>query len=66
MSERTRILITNDDGYHSDGIIALEEALKALAAEAVTPDLRRAAKAVSEPEGHVTLDGHHVVERTLA
>jgi 5'-nucleotidase len=24
----TRILITNDDGYHSDGIIALEEALK--------------------------------------
>ena len=30
MSERTRILITNDDGYHSDGIIALEEALKEL------------------------------------
>jgi 5'-nucleotidase len=28
MSERTRILITNDDGYHSDGIIALENALK--------------------------------------
>ena len=27
MSERTRILITNDDGYHSDGIIALEQAL---------------------------------------
>jgi 5'-nucleotidase len=26
----TRILITNDDGYHSDGIIALEEALKPL------------------------------------
>ena len=26
-AERTRILITNDDGYHSDGIIALEEAL---------------------------------------
>jgi 5'-nucleotidase len=25
--ERTRILITNDDGYHSDGIIALEQAL---------------------------------------
>jgi 5'-nucleotidase len=25
--ERTRILITNDDGYHSEGIIALEEAL---------------------------------------
>jgi 5'-nucleotidase len=26
-SEKTRILITNDDGYHSEGIIALEEAL---------------------------------------
>src|SRR3954465_3358175 len=27
MTERLRILITNDDGYHSDGIIALEQAL---------------------------------------
>lgn len=27
---RTRILITNDDGYHSEGIVALEEALKPL------------------------------------
>lgn len=27
-SDRTRILITNDDGYHSDGIAALEEGLK--------------------------------------
>jgi len=27
VSERTRILITNDDGYHSDGIVALEQAL---------------------------------------
>jgi 5'-nucleotidase len=27
MTERTRILITNDDGYHSEGIIALEQAL---------------------------------------
>jgi 5'-nucleotidase len=26
----TRILITNDDGYHSEGIIALEEALRPL------------------------------------
>lgn len=26
-SERVRILITNDDGYHSEGIIALENAL---------------------------------------
>src|SRR6185436_19087817 len=30
MAERTRILITNDDGYHSEGIIALEEALSDL------------------------------------
>ena len=27
-TERTRILITNDDGYHSDGILALEQGLK--------------------------------------
>jgi len=27
MTDRTRILITNDDGYHSEGIIALEQAL---------------------------------------
>lgn len=27
-SEKIRILITNDDGYHSDGIVALEEALR--------------------------------------
>ena len=26
-SEKTRILLTNDDGYHSEGIIALEQAL---------------------------------------
>lgn len=30
MTEKTRILITNDDGYHSEGIVALEEALKSL------------------------------------
>ena len=30
MTEPTRILITNDDGYHSEGIIALEEALSEL------------------------------------
>jgi 5'-nucleotidase len=28
MSEKTRILITNDDGFHSEGIIALENALR--------------------------------------
>lgn len=46
--------------------MTLDEALKVLAAEAITPDRRRVAQAVSEPEGHVTLDGHHVVERTIA
>lgn len=46
--------------------MSLDEALKALVAEAVTPDRRRVAKALSEPEGHATLDGHHVVERTVA
>lgn len=30
MAERTRILITNDDGFHSEGIIALEQALSDL------------------------------------
>lgn len=29
-STRTRILITNDDGYNSDGILALEDGLKAI------------------------------------
>ena len=28
MSKKPRILVTNDDGYYADGIIALEEALK--------------------------------------
>jgi threonyl-tRNA synthetase len=46
--------------------MTLDEALKALASEAITPDLKRVAKALAEPEGHVTLDGHHVVERTVA
>ncbi len=30
MPEKIRILITNDDGYHSEGIIALENALSDL------------------------------------
>ena len=30
MQKKTRILITNDDGYHSDGIVALEDALHAI------------------------------------
>lgn len=46
--------------------LSLDEAVQTLTAEAVTPDRRRVARAVSEPEGHATLDGHHVVERTVA
>ncbi|WP_262031106.1 threonine--tRNA ligase [Microvirga sp. Mcv34] len=53
-------------GSPNQQTMTLDEALKVLAAEAVTPDRRRQAKAVSEPEGHATLDGHHVVERTVA
>ena len=30
ISERPRILITNDDGYHSEGILALEEGLRVI------------------------------------
>ena len=46
--------------------MGLDEALKALAAEAIAPDRRGVAGPVSGPEGHATLDGHHVVERTVA
>jgi threonyl-tRNA synthetase len=46
--------------------MTLDAAMQMLVAEAVTPDRKRAAKALSEPTGHVTLDGHHVVERTVA
>ena len=53
-------------GSPNQQTMSLDEALKALAAEAITPDLRRVAQAVSEPEGHATLDGHHVVVRTVA
>jgi 5'-nucleotidase len=30
VTERPRILLTNDDGYHSEGILALEEGLKVI------------------------------------
>jgi threonyl-tRNA synthetase len=53
-------------GSPNQTAMSLDEALRVLVAEAVTPDLRRAAEAVSEPEGHATLDGHHVVARTVA
>jgi threonyl-tRNA synthetase len=44
----------------------LDDALRALSDEAVTPDLRRGAEGAAETEEHLTLDGHHVVERTVA
>ena len=47
----------------------LDEALRALADEAVPPDLRRGGRGGDrdrEPEPDLTLDGHHVVERTVA
>jgi threonyl-tRNA synthetase len=53
-------------GSPDQNTLTLDEALRVLAAEAVAPDFRRAAKAAAEPEGHLTLDGHHVVERTVA
>jgi threonyl-tRNA synthetase len=45
--------------------MSLDEALRTLTEEAITPDRKRVAKAAAEPEGHATIDGHHVVERTL-
>ncbi|WP_243373846.1 threonine--tRNA ligase [Microvirga solisilvae] len=53
-------------GSQDQKSMSLDEALKMLAAEAITPDRRSVAKAVSEPEGHATLDGHHVVAGTVA
>jgi len=46
--------------------MGVEEALRALSDEALAPDLRRVAEAVAEPERHLTLDGHHVLARTVA
>ncbi|MCB8822685.1 threonine--tRNA ligase [Microvirga rosea] len=45
--------------------MTLDEALKVLADEAVTPDRKRA-RSLAEPEEHLTLDGQHVVARTVA
>jgi threonyl-tRNA synthetase len=42
------------------------DALRGLADEAISPDLRRAAAAVSEPSLDATLNGHHVIEGTVA
>jgi len=46
--------------------MGVEEALRALSDEALAPDLLRVAEAVAEPERHLTLDGHHVLARTVA
>jgi threonyl-tRNA synthetase len=55
-------------GSQDQRAMALGEAVRALASEATPPDLRRGSGASREvePEAHLTLDGHHVVERTLA
>ena len=45
--ERPRILITNDDGIHADGIIALEEAVRELGdVYVVAPVSSRAAQRI--------------------
>ncbi|AWM87524.1 threonine--tRNA ligase [Microvirga sp. 17 mud 1-3] len=53
-------------GSPNQQTMTLDEALKVLADEAITPDRKRAAKALAEPDEHLTLDGHHVVARTVA
>jgi threonyl-tRNA synthetase len=47
---------------------SLADAVKALTAEAVPPDVRRRAGPVEagEPSAHVVLDGHHVHPETVA
>jgi threonyl-tRNA synthetase len=48
--------------------IGLEEAIASLVGEARPPDARRsrAARPEAEPEQHLTLDGHHVLKRTVS
>jgi threonyl-tRNA synthetase len=53
-------------GSQEQRAMGLDEALRALSDEATPPDLRRPRPSVhAEPEAHLTLDGHHVVERTV-
>jgi threonyl-tRNA synthetase len=52
-------------GSQNQTSLSLTDAVKVLVDEAVTPDLRRASLASAEPDLDATLDGHHVVERTL-
>jgi threonyl-tRNA synthetase len=53
-------------GSPEQRMMSLEAALKALAAEAVPPDVRPTAPPHMIAEHHLTLDGEHVVERTVA
>jgi threonyl-tRNA synthetase len=46
--------------------LALDEALSRLAGEAIPPDLRHGPAEAGTPERDLTLDAHHVVERTVA
>src|SRR6476659_7668900 len=67
--EQTRILITNDDGYHSEGIVALENALADLGdVYVVAPEsemsgashsltLSRPLRSRQRDERHWTVDG---------
>jgi threonyl-tRNA synthetase len=55
-------------GSQEQRSIPLDEAVRALVDEATPPDVRGAdrAAAEAEPERNLRLDGHHVVEKTLA
>lgn len=69
LSERPRILITNDDGYHADGIVALEAGLAEFAdVYVVAPEsemsgashsltLSRPLRITQRSERHWTVDG---------
>lgn len=55
-------------GSQDQRSMPLEDAIRTLVDEAQPPDLRRSNEAskLAEPDRHLTLDGHHVVERTVA
>jgi threonyl-tRNA synthetase len=54
-------------GSQDQRIAGLQDALPALEQEAAPPDQRRPLpEDEGVPEGHLTLDGHHVLERTIA
>jgi threonyl-tRNA synthetase len=55
-------------GSQEQRAMPLDEALRDLVGEATPPDLRRTDGQTvgAEPESHLTLDGRHVIERTVA